>query len=88
MGHWRSGTFWASAIFGWFVTTIVLAGMLSFFGSEDMNRAEGIAAHVVLQLLALVAGYAHGRRQFELGKPKQMGFPVITKDGGDSAAGE
>ena len=83
MRHWRSGTFWASAIFGWLVATIALALMLSMFGSEEMSRAQGIAANVALQLLALVGGYAYGRQQFELRQPKQIGFPVITKDGSD-----
>ena len=86
MGHFRSGTFWASAIFGWFVTMIVLAVMLSISGSEQMTTAEGIVANVALQLLSVVAGYVYGRRQFELRQPKHVGFPVITKDSGDSAA--
>jgi hypothetical protein len=88
MNHWRSGTFWASAIFGWFVTMIVLAFGICIFGSEDMTTTEGLLVNVLHQLLSAGAGYAYGRRQYELRKPKrQAGFPVIMKDDSDSAAG-
>lgn len=50
MSHWRSGTFWASAIFAWFVTLVVLALGICIFGSEDMNTAEGIVANVAHQV--------------------------------------
>jgi hypothetical protein len=86
MSHWRSGTFWASAIFGWFVTLIVLALGMCIFGSEDMNTAEGIVANIAHQAVSLGAGYAYGRRQFERREAKRRGFPVIMKDAGDSAA--
>lgn len=85
MSQWRSGTFWASAIFGWFAVMIVLAMMVSFFGSETMSRVEGIGVAVAQQLLSLAAGYAYGRQQFQLRKPTQVGFPVITKGDDDSA---
>ena len=87
MRYWQSGIFWASTIFGWFVTMFILAVVIRIFGSEDMTTAEGIVVNVAHQLLSLAAGYAYGRRQFELRKPKQVGFPVITRGGGDSAAG-
>jgi hypothetical protein len=87
MSHWRSGTFWASAIFGWFVTLIVLAFMIHIFGSDQMTTGEGIVVVVAQQVLSLAAGYSYGRQQFERRKPRQVGFPVITKDGGDSTAG-
>lgn len=84
MSHWRSGTFWASLIFGWFVTTLVLAALISFFGSEEMTTAEGVIISIAHQSLSLLAGYAYGRRQFELRQRNRRGFPVITKEGGDS----
>ncbi|GEM_PF-6270986 len=69
------------------MTLIVLAFMIRIFGSDEMTTIEGIVVVVAQQLLSLAAGYAYGRHQFERRKPKQVGFPVITKDGGDSAAG-
>jgi len=64
MRFWRSGTFWASAIFGWFVTLIALAILIAILGSHEMTFVEGIAVNVFHQLLSLLAGYAYGRRQF------------------------
>ena len=66
---------------------MVLAFGICIFGSEDMTIAQGIVVNVAHQLLSLAAGYEHGRRQFDLSKPKQRGFPVILKDDDDSAAG-
>lgn len=66
---------------------IVLAVLISILGSDEMTTAEGIAVNVAQQLLSLAAGYTYGRRQFELRKPRQIGFPVIMKDDHDSAAG-
>ena len=81
MSHWRSGTFWASAIFGWFVTMFILAWLIwIIFGSMDLTETENIIIAVGHQLLALAAGYSYGRRQFEIRKPPQPGFPVIMKD--------
>jgi hypothetical protein len=65
MTHWRSGTFWASGIFGWFVTLVALAVLIRIFGSEDMTTAEGMIVLVAQQVLSLLAGYAYGRQQFE-----------------------
>ncbi len=66
---------------------IVLAVLIPIFASDEMTNAEGIVVNCAHQLLSLAAGYAYGRLQFDLRKPKQAGFPVITKDGGDSATG-
>jgi hypothetical protein len=60
---------------------------LFIFGSEDMGATEGIAINLALLLLSVYAGYAYGRRQFELLKRKQVGFPVITKHSDDTTAG-
>jgi hypothetical protein len=87
MSYVRSGTFWSSAIVGWFVTMIALAVMLSIFGSDQMTTGEGIMANVVIQVLSVAAGYAHGRHQWKSRKPNQAGFPVIPKDGGGPAVG-
>ena len=86
MSHWRSGTFWASTVFGWFVTAFALAFMIAIVGPEQLTAAEAIAVDAAYLLLSLAAGYAYGRRQFELRKPRQVGFPVITKGEGHSAA--
>lgn len=84
--HWKSGTFWASAIFGWLVTMIILAVLIRIFGSDEMTTAEGIIVNVAHQLLSLAAGYEYGKRQFQRRKPRRFGFPVIIKDSGNEDA--
>ena len=81
MTRWRSGTFWASFLFGWVITLVGLAVFISIFGSEDMTQAEGWAANVAHQFLSLAAGYAYGRRQFEKQerKRKSRGFDVVPR---------
>jgi len=66
---------------------VALAVMLSALGSEEMSTTQGVLANAALLLFSLLAGYAYGRHQFERRKPKQFGFPVVTKDDGDSANG-
>ena len=85
MGYWRSGTFWASAIFGWFVTWIVLAFLVAMFGSDQVSNAQGITILMAEQLLSLVSGYAHGRRIVGVRTVRQFGFPVIMKDDSERA---
>ena len=80
MSHWRSGTFWASAIFAWFCTIIFLACLIRFLDPAELTTAEGIIVLLAQQALALAAGYYYGRHQFEIRKPLQVGFPVIMKD--------
>jgi hypothetical protein len=50
-----------------------------------MTEGEGVVAMVAGQVLAVWAGYAHGRRQFERGeRGRRVGFPVVVKDGEES----
>lgn len=80
MSHWRSGTFWASAIFGWFVSQCVLALFVAVFVYEETSESVGVAAFAALVVFPLFAGYGHGKQQFRLQERKTRGFPVITND--------
>ena len=81
MTHWRSGTFWASAIFGWFLTEIVLAILIRIFGSDEMTAVEGITVLIAQQMLSLAAGYTYGRRQYGL-RPKTGQLSDLSKGPG------
>jgi hypothetical protein len=85
MNYWRSGTFWASALIGWFVTMLFLAVLVSWLGPEEMTTAGGVIVIIGQQLLSLLAGYSYGRQQVQQRQRKQAGFPVVTKDNSDSA---
>lgn len=80
MSYWRSGTFWASAIAGWFVAICVFAVLIRVAITEESGMIVGLGAFAALVLLPLVADYSYGRRQFELQTSKTRGFLVITKD--------
>ena len=87
MSHADSRISWPAAVIGWAATEIILAFGICIFGSDDMTTAVGIVVNVLHQLLAVGVGYACGRRWRGSRKPEPVGFPVITKDRGDSTAG-
>src|SRR4051794_780433 len=82
MSQWRSGTFWASLVAGWFVTMFALAVAISIFAPDDLSPAAGWALNVAHQAVSLLAGYFYARECFawqESRRERSRGFPRRKK---------